>query len=195
MRGSGVRFAAIRVAPEPQALEQVGNDSVAFRGNVYGGQALGPGALCVARDAITHRLFDASVQHAATHQPCVHVPLFGCPRADHNADHAVVAKLVANGDLQCVVIGGVLQRGNLLFGVPPRGHIELIGLVDELTDPFAAARVEAGELDLHLQRTQEVIEIAGPFEGLGTFRVALVGLCARQIFLREAHGFEVARRQ
>ncbi len=174
-----VSLVATGVALEPQALEQVGNDSVALRGNIYGGQTLCSRALRVARDTITYRLLDASVQHAATHQPRVHIPSFRGDRADDNTDHAVVAKFVANGDLQCVVVGRVLQRGDLLFSVSPRGHVELIGLVDQLTDPLTPTRVEACELDLHLQRAQEVIEIARALERLRTFRVAAVGLCAR----------------
>src|SRR3569623_2218656 len=87
---------------------------------------------------LQHALLDLPAEYATAHQPGVKfqaVRITVMRHADHHADHAEVAELVLQPNLQRYARRIALELSDLRFGVAPRRKVELVRFVDQLDDP------------------------------------------------------------
>ena len=176
-------------------LKQAGDQAVARRRPVDADEALRTGRLRRLGQVVADRFFDLAVEHPAAHQPAVDFPVVGAPVADQRTDHAVVTKAVEQADLQGEGVRRTLHLGDLGLGVTARGEVELVGLVDQLRDALAALRLERRKLDMHLQRAQELAQVARARLQLAALGIAPVLVGPGQVFGCEGDRLKITRQQ
>ncbi len=111
---------------------------------------------------------------------------------DHHGDHAKIAEPVGEPRLQGDDARIRLERRHLGLGVAPGGEIELVRLVDQLSDAAPAAGVERLGRKAHLQGGEIIADVTDAGPHLGALGVAGVGGGARPIVGGEGDGLEVA---
>src|SRR5271157_634289 len=137
---------------------------VALSGKILTNQLADTSPLAVRKHFLQHHVLHASSQHTTAHQPGVEFPnALASQPADHDTDHAVIAKAISQSNLQGETVRVVLSRSDLRFTVTACREVVLVRLVDKLRNPRPPSLIKRLERYHHLERCQVRINIAELF--------------------------------
>src|ERR1700733_8959918 len=102
-----------------------------------------------------HGLLNPSPQHATAHKPGIDRPNVRLGSAAYDGAYdAVIAKLVDKSRMQGHRSGICFKLLHLGFGIPARGQVELIALVNKLRNARSCLSVKGTKDNSHFQRAQ-----------------------------------------
>ena len=157
----------LRGVREAEPRKEIGDDVVLRGGRVLADEPRAPERARLLRHVREHGLLHAAVRRAAAEDEAVDDPVLPFRREDADRDEPHVAVAIRHAQ-PVHAMALLLHRLELGLRGAPRRRVELVRLVDELRDALGGEPVQAPDVDLHLERGEELVERAGLRLGLAS---------------------------
>src|SRR5208283_5437577 len=113
----------------------------------------------------------------------------------HYADEAIISEAVGEPYLKGRDVRILLKGPDLCLGIAVRRNVELVGLVDQLSDPRTVNGCERPKVNRHVERTEIAFEVGGLGREISPEPFGPVLFIALAVLAGESSRLEVARRE